>query len=781
LYAILRQNTEIFPDLAFVPPLRDTVQMRRENIPWWLGVGTKRSPLDFDCIAISNALVQELVNLAPTLVASGIPLAKSERLAHSEIPLLILGGANSMHSSMLWTQDPLVDGIFIGEEPQRVETVFKICAEGKLKGISKIDILEQLEAEVPGFFQPERLADPHNKVVIEKAHESTPRVNCYKPFEPMVAGVEVAGVAALHISEGCPSFCSFCAESFARKPYREVPMAEAIPQAMAMKAALGLEEIELFSFNFNNHAQVHELVPALATRFGRVGLKSQRFDALAEDPALVGLMRQVGKSSITCGLEGVSDRVRSYLQKGLSESQLREALSAMMREPLRELKVFLIASGVEEAADFEEFREFLKWFKHLYDRATRRPRVTFSATPLVRFPWTPLEFEDGMAAEECGKRVRQIKDCVVRAGFDFREAASEWEAEVSQIMVRARDPRILQAVITAQERTGELYAETLDQVFVEALRKSLGELGLNWQECLRGHLHETRVPWESLSPGVSRKFLIRMHAQSVTCLQQPICLGSVARAGKCSACDACTPGERTAITASRKPPSIEVGAFEKALKDIRSQEREVRIRVVLDARCKGWPWKTLAAWLMQGLMAECPSLVDGFRRHLAGDWEQRLDDEFCQVVGESDLAFSLLASSREDLERLLRHQASLKNINQKLAGWMLVQEIAPAIALCEKLELHLPKGIFSPEDWLRAKGLKHTLTKQGERRVYQFSKDSLKKKVLTELWIELGQQEQIMTIVPAEKFELRDFLKNCAKTEQAEDWRRIWVQSHYKR
>lgn len=766
LYAVLRQQPQVFPDMAFLPPPRDTATLQEHGIPWWLGMGTHRAPTEFDCIAISNALVQELVNLAPLLQNAGIPLRKSERMRNQGIPLLILGGANSLHSSLLWTEDPPIDAIFIGEEPEWIEQIFALCAQAKAKKLPKEDLLQQLCAAIPGFFAPDQLKP------VQKAHKAVPEINRYKAFEPMMPDAEVAGVSALHIAEGCPSFCSFCAESYARKPYREVPATSLIPQAESMKRALGLEEVELFSFNFNNHQSIHSLIPDLLDRFGRVGLKSQRFDALAEDPTLVALMRTAGKSSVTCGLEGISDRMRIVLQKGLTEAQLKGALEAMLREPLRELKVFLIATGLEIDADFEEFRSFLKWFKLLYDKTQRRPRVTFSATPLVRFPWTPLEFTDGIDAETCGRYVRQIKDCVIRAGFEFRAAASEWEAEVSQILIRAKDSRILDAVIATHSVTGSFYAEAIDEPFALELRRQLAQRGLDYRRCLAGHAPDFQVPWTAVSPGIERKFLVRMFEKSKQIEDHEICLGNTRQAGKCAACKACTPAEQKALTAKRAIPAKRISQATTAV--------EISLRVRLAERAAGWPYKAMSAWLLQAIIPEFPSLDRGFRKHGICAMERRLEEDTIRVTGELDLLWLVTPDQIPALQCLQDNATASKRIQERLDGWMvwLGANLSPQGQEFIRMERN---GYFSPDSWLKEKGLKFTLSKTGDRKNYAFSKESLKKRLIQELWIEPVPQGQCMVIIPQEKLSLPEIFRNCADFEHPDDWKALRIQIFYNR
>jgi len=772
LYSIIASDKQVFPDLAFLPPLRDTKLFRSDNMPWWFGLGSRKAATEFDCLAISNALVQELINLAPALVASGIPLAKSERMVRKDIPLVIVGGANSLHASALWSKDPCVDGIFLGEDPEAIQSLFNQLTKCKSRGLSKQKTLAILRERIPGFFEPDVWAATAPRV--HKTHGAPSSTNAFKMQEPALPDGDIAGNIALHISEGCPSFCSFCAESYARKPYREASHTQLMRSAKELKREQGIDSIDLFSFNFNNHSQIHSITTDLLRDFGAVGLKSQRFDALSDDPTLVELMRLAGKSNITCGLEGISERMRAYLQKGLSEQKLKRALEELLRQPLRELKIFLITTGHETEEDFVEFRALLKWFDALYGRTPKRPRVMFSATPLVRFPWTPLEFEDAPRAEDSGRAVRAIKDCVMRLGFEFREAATEWESEVSQILVRAKDPRILTALQVAQERTGFLYAELIDEAFALAFREALGEQGIAWESCLLGHDFKDIVPWQMLDPGISRPFIFKMFQDSLQYTQRSICLGTFDALGKCSACDACEPAERKAIIAQRNRPQLDAHALEKELHNMRQQEVEIHVPVTLSAQCARWPWRVWGSWIARALIQSLPSFAHGFRHIGHADWEDKIDDEFCLVTGDIDFSFRVTPEAKLAWEALLESPKECEQLQTLLNPWCKLQP-TPKPTNAGRLELH---GVphFSPDTWLRSKGLKFTLVRRGDRKYYDLSKDSLKKKILQEASIQETSSGQILHLVPGEKFVLTDFLRNCSLSDLPEEWRRIQSQ-----
>ncbi len=770
LYALYGESARVYADLAYLPPAADVERLNADGVPWWLPIASKRHPREFGWLAISNALVQELVNLPILLRGSGIPLRQSERLVAPRMPLLILGGANAVHASALWGPDPLVDGIVIGEDAASIARVRDILADAEEKGLlenaaGRLATLDAL-AEVPGFFRPDAVR-PARKVDGPLAD-----LNRLQLRMPWVPDPECTGVASLQISEGCPYFCSFCAESYSRKPYREQDGTSLLAHARLMKTELGLSEVELFSFNFNTHRDIEDLVVQLAPEFGSVGLKSQRFDALAGNMRLLSLMRLADKSSVTCGLEGCSDRIRSYLQKQLTQNEFRSAAAALLANPLRELKVFLIATGHENEADLAEFRSDLQWLLEELRRNPKKPRVVFSATPLVRFPWTPLEFEDALPPDECAKAVKRIKNVVVSGGFEFREAADEYECALSQILVRAKDPRILTAVSKAAESCAFVYREGVGAEMYNTLLAELARLGYTERELLAGHDPAAAVPWSLLQPGISREYLVQQYRASLEFRQTPVCLPLGDRKGGCQRCDACTPAQKKAIVGRKvvtAGPAGDLVALDQRLRAERRNDLSVSLVLDLEDRCQGLPLGTIQSLLVRALLRADAGLAPHFRRALPGPCERERD-----LLRWSGVRVLPLLWSREGavrLQALLQDSGFVARVVQDLSGWLRLGTGVQVYGGEEIMAWEIISPFAcEPGSYLQTAGLKHTLRKEGSGKACDFAKDALKKKILRSLQWENTTTGSTVAAVSLAKFAPVDFLRDVFVLPRSEVW-----------
>jgi radical SAM superfamily enzyme YgiQ (UPF0313 family) len=779
LYQALADVPGIYPDMAFLPPPKDGEMMIKDGVPWLLGTQSKRGALDFDVIAFSNAIVQELVNMPSLLENSGLAFPAAERLERSDIPLMIIGGANAYHASLLDHDDSPVDGIFTGEQIEDIQLILTMCAEAKRIGMPKRALLDQLMS-VPGFAQPGK----DNRT--RKRNNETLDLRRVKAARPVIYKLEGLGQEPVAISRGCPAFCSFCAESFDTKPYRENPVDAVVNNALKLKRDMGLEGVDLFSFNFNFYQDLYPLLEALAKKFSAIGLKSQRFDMIARDPAILDYLRAVGKGSLTFGMEGISQRLRRYLQKGLDEPDLWKALTAVLKRPLRELKVFLICTGVEEEEDFAEFAEFVKHMPDVMRQTGGRPRVVFSATPLVRFPWTPLEFAPAFTPEVYTKSARRIANIARQAGFEYRGAADEAENYVSQVLVRADRPAYWSALKKAVAKTGFKYYRAMDDKFMTVLRKQLAEDGISDEQALGGFdLEESKTkPWVRWETGVRREFLHVQYKRARRFVDPGYCLGTTEEEASCLACTACeTKEEMDFLTDVRNKHEADAEGFDSRRKLVRQSAQPVTLGVRWTGKVKGLPRKYPALVLASCLMRVDKELTPFFWRFREA-WSDT-GKEICWTAGEDGIVLDWLPEGVETLRARLADPDFLADVNALLADWGEVLGEFPAAKPESDHGIHTFHSPFTLnlDGFCKANGLRHTLKKNAGRLTCEWSKDSLKKRILTALTAEEIRTESgtewVVTVHAAAKFNPENFLREAFALPASDDWVRILALNSY--
>lgn len=751
LYALFAERGW-FPDWAFVPNAQDRAVYAEQGIPWLFGIQAKRTIREYDAVALSNSISQETVNLFHALARSGVPLEKSKRMGDEGLPLILLGGANAGSSCALFHPDPAVDGIFMGEDLDSIAALFSLIRDGRAKGLPKREVLRSL-GSVPGFFEPDDIRPTAKfnarSLVPSKLYERMP-VNF---------GEGNAGKAVLAISEGCAGFCSFCNESFVRKPYREASADSLLAESRCLKAATGADKIDLFSFNFNMHRGFYDLIEGLVPSFSDIGLKSQRFDSIAEDPALIDVERALGKSVFTCGLEGISERLRAFLNKNLDEAQVRSSVEVLVRASVREIKVFLIATGREEEGDYAEWSRFLAWAGELRTPQGKQVRFVFSVTPLVRFPHTPLEFEPTPSAERMRDAIAPIVALTKKAGFEIRQAASVEEALLCDQLLRAKRSEVYEALRDAALESGIVYDREIPASLYRLFLAKLSARGLD-PDALRADFSvesNADAPWAALGVGVSRSYLAEQYARNVSCAQ--ITPDPAALCGR----------------GLPKPGFRRIEALKAAIALARKDEERIGFPCELGSRWEGLPREYPASLIAGALMRANPVLVAPYRGFASSFWQTGPETPV-PLRGADVITLKFRAGAAAALT--LAKADFWARVNAGLSGQS-IEVFAPDGATRPECALALTSPVDLDPDYLAKASLKHVYAKSGEGTyVWQFTKDALKKNSILALSVDkTAPGTFVFTLKPGDKFDLADFLQNAFRKKGKNDWRRIRVEA----
>lgn len=551
LYQLAAAVDGCYPDMAFLPPDRDEKLMRQAGVPLWLATSSHLPPDQFDVIAISNSVVQELVNLPAMLKYSFIPLSRQEREAR-KFPIVLLGGSNSLVHSILHGEvdeagmSGLVDAVVVGDGERVFAQILELIRDNK--ELPRLELLRLLQAKISGVYLPQSYTQKFDQdgLLHQIDHEpcapfplKANRHSCRPGTESFIGGplfFAESGASHVVISAGCPSFCSFCKESWEQKPYRERSADDVVADALKIKARTGACEIALMSFNANTCSDIFAIIERLNPYFKKVAIKSQRFDAVVMSPELLDLQFDSGKRTYTCAMEGISERMRFLLQKNLNESTILNGITSLFQRGLRQMKVFMILTGYENEADLTEFTAFLGKVKEIQGPA--KARITFSFACLFRPPYTPMQFAGPRAdCNEMRQKLKEICNLIRKSGFESRISAGPEDAWVSEFIAWAdrRHTKILVDLSVNKDFryrgivSAELYKYWSHKLDVSGLKL------LNNSE----KSSDTFFPWSDISSGISQSFLwknwqlISAEGEIRSCLAAP--WGSASCVG-CGAC-----------------------------------------------------------------------------------------------------------------------------------------------------------------------------------------------------------------------------------------------------
>ena len=549
----------------------------------------------------------------------------------------------------------------------------------------KHEILARAARQVEGLWVAGSLA-PTTKATCDAPQVLRLPADCPAEGVGLLLNSPEAHTAHLQITYGCPAFCSFCFEAYDRKPYREIPLPDLLDAARRIKRAQGSEELHLYSFNFNTHADILALLPALHRFYDRVSATSQRVDILQHTPALLEAELAADKRSYTVGIEGISERQRAYLHKSLPTDDIMGLLERLLSSQVREVKLFYILTGHEGAEDVAELRQFLRDLKALRGaRARRGVRIVFSFGLLIRMPFTPLRYDRLLLDEEHWRStIGQVKSACETNGFEFR-LAYDWPTYcVTQVL--ALGGYWLIEALHALARDGHCFDAKLPPEYWDALQAHMIRGG-HWTEAFMGEKGpDYPFALDFVRSNIPPAFLYRQYREAREGVDGGYCLGSQEREGQCLACGACVSTEqRAAITAQRTPASS-AGAQIADLRAIMSRKRQLEpayVRVHVDPRLAGALPAYLNAHLFRELLARHPELTENLLSARESLFTLSPNDRrFPPLTGET--VFALKAWDAEAMMATLG--------SSRILG--LAEGFTPGTFTRIQLEIHLPARHF---------------------------------------------------------------------------------------
>lgn len=209
-----------------------------------------------------------------------------------------------------------------------------------------------------------------------------------------------------------------------------------------------------YSWNWNQINQIFSMLTVFKRYTNNILLLSARVDAIANDPAIIRLMNSFGSQNITVAVEGISENIRNFFQKSLTNEELLKGLDAIISSKgASSTKLYYIYCGFETKEDIKEFEHILIKIDELR-RINNRPtfNIAFSFTPLTSMMATPLYY-----GATCLQQAVRLPDS---AWYEIKDLVSSYGFEAQKL----GDPNQIASALT-QEAT--MYCDKRGQSLIE--------------------------------------------------------------------------------------------------------------------------------------------------------------------------------------------------------------------------------------------------------------------------------------------------------------------------
>lgn len=523
----------------------------------------------FDVIAVSNSFQLELINLYHLISMAGAPVRLKDRLAGEKFPLVVAGGVNTPSLACVTggAASPgtpfddgtcsLLDAVFLGEAERNFPAFIEAALADPGWKRSKYAFLEKVSSEVPGVFFPPKYIHEFEyipgsgEMALKKITPAPPA----REFTPVRAAVvesldgafefggvifdesEAGATVPVEITRGCPSMCSFCKEGYTQKPYREKSAAAVVSLCRRLRAASGLSRFNLYSYNFNDHSHIHDIVEGIASASLTAEVKSQRVDTALLMPRLLSCLQASGSASPTFAVEGISDRLRRYLSKNLGSAAADKFIEVIFTAKPRQVKLFFIITGLEDENDIAEFNEFRDRLLKSRKASSPGTAVVFSFMPLVPCQKTPLIYAPAPDPAKVFATVDRLSKALSgRDGVTARSSIGPELYGVSVVMEYG-GREITGAVIDLAAGAGFAYYEQIGDRIFDRFMAGVKKCGFAFSRLYSEKGPDAVFNSDDRDYGIGKRFLYGAWLRARRFEDTPRCLRNGAR--KCLGCGAC--------------------------------------------------------------------------------------------------------------------------------------------------------------------------------------------------------------------------------------------------
>ncbi|HIU63461.1 MAG TPA: radical SAM protein [Candidatus Avacidaminococcus intestinavium] len=484
----------------FLPEKKELALYQKQGLPL-LSMETQR-PLDcFGIIGVMMSFELDYLNFLQMLMLSKIELLAEQRDTYD--PFIIIGGPCAT-----FNPEPLAifaDAFVIGEGEEVVPNILRTIQDGREARLTKREILASLArlagVYVPAFYEPQYVDDAFCGMKVSSPAPKRVERQWVRKLDQHTASSSIVSAATefenmfiIEVARGCGRHCRFCMAGYCFRKPRARALDKIIEDIKNRPPSS--KKVGLMGAAVSDYPYIKELTAFLVQHKIAFTVASLRADTM--DQALADALAASGQQTLTVAPEAGSKRLRSLINKGITEDDIYKAVELAARAGMKNIKLYyMIGLPTETDEDITEMIAMIARIRQKMTGVGNKGELVISTNAFVPKPFTPFQWQPLFNLKILKERFKRLEDA-------FRKDRTV------AIQTESLKETVLQAALARGERF-------IGEALYRAVTQEHGNLKAAFKSCkIDYEKYATRIldmsqvlPWSHIDIGLSDDYLTR--------------------------------------------------------------------------------------------------------------------------------------------------------------------------------------------------------------------------------------------------------------------------------